>query len=99
VSITEYEHRDFALLDVMASGCSKGAAVAEWAAARGYVRGEVMAIGDNLNDLEMLQFAGVPVVMGNAAPSLLARANGWRVTTTNDEAGVAAAIRACILHP
>ncbi len=97
VSITEYEHRDFALLDVMAAGCGKGAAVAEWSSARGYGRADVMAIGDNLNDLEMLQFAGVPVVMGNAAPSLRARANGWHVTGSNDEAGVAMAIREFIL--
>jgi Cof subfamily protein (haloacid dehalogenase superfamily) len=98
VSITEYEHKDFALLDVMASGCSKGAAVAEWARLRGYSRDEVMAIGDNLNDLEMLQFAGMPVVMGNAAPALRTLTNGWRVTLTNDEAGVAAAIRDYILQ-
>jgi hydroxymethylpyrimidine pyrophosphatase-like HAD family hydrolase len=97
VSITEYEHRDFALLDVMASGCSKGTAVAEWVARRGYSRDEVMAVGDNLNDVEMLEFAGLPIVMGNAAPSLRARANGWRYTATNDEAGVAAAIREHIL--
>ncbi|HSL21754.1 MAG TPA: Cof-type HAD-IIB family hydrolase [Vicinamibacterales bacterium] len=98
VSITEYEHRDFALLDVMASGCSKGAAVADWAARRGYTRDEVMAIGDNLNDFEMLEFAGLPVVMGNAAAGLFARANGWRVTATNDEGGVALAIREHILR-
>lgn len=91
VSITEYEHRDFALVDVMASGCSKGFAVAEWATLRGYGRDEVMAIGDNLNDLEMLEFAGTPVVMGNACPSL--RSAGWHVTASNDEAGVASAIR------
>ena len=97
VSITEYEYRDFALLDVMASGCSKGSAVAEWVALGGYPRAEVMAIGDNLNDLEMLEFAGLPIVMGNAAPSLRARANGWRFTGTNDEAGVAAAIQEHIL--
>lgn len=97
VSMTEYEPRDFALLDVMASGCSKGSAVADWAAGRGYLRTQVMAIGDNLNDLEMLEFAGVPIVMGNAAPALRARANGWRFTSTNDEAGVAAAIQEYIL--
>lgn len=91
VSITEYEHRDFALVDVMASGCSKGFAVAEWATRRGYGRDEVMAVGDNLNDVEMLEFAGVPVVMGNAAPALLL--SGWHVTASNDDAGVAAAIR------
>jgi hydroxymethylpyrimidine pyrophosphatase-like HAD family hydrolase len=97
VSITEYEHRDFALVDVMAEGCSKGSAVAAWAASRGYARSEVMAIGDNLNDLEMLEFAGLPIVMGNAAGALRSQANGWRFTATNDEGGVAAAIREYIL--
>ncbi len=33
-------------------------------------REDVMAIGDNLNDMEMLQFAGLPVVMGNSVPEL-----------------------------
>ncbi|MGE5813011.1 MAG: HAD hydrolase family protein, partial [Acidobacteriota bacterium] len=97
VSITEYEQRDFALVDVMAPGCSKGSAVADWAGSRGYLRSEVMAVGDNLNDLEMLEFAGVPIVMGNAASGLRLHANGWRFTGTNDEAGVAAAIRDYIL--
>ena len=29
---------------------------------------QVMAIGDNFNDVEMLEYAGLPVVMGNAVP-------------------------------
>jgi Cof subfamily protein (haloacid dehalogenase superfamily) len=101
VCTTEYELRDFALLDVMASGCSKGAAVAEWALRQGVRPDEVMAIGDNLNDLEMLEFAGLPIVMGNAAPALLAHLDGlehWRLTRSNDEAGVAQAIREYILR-
>ena len=60
VDLTEYESRDFAMVDVLAAGCTKGATLAEWARRRGYERGEVMAIGDNLNDLEMLEAAGVP---------------------------------------
>lgn len=101
VCTTEYEPRDFALIDVMASGCSKGAAVAEFAARRGILPSEVMAIGDNLNDLEMLDFAGLSVVMGNAAPALQAHVDGrrhWRLTLSNDEAGVAHAIREHILR-
>jgi len=70
--------------------CTKGFALAEWAAARGYAPGEVMAIGDNHNDLEMLRFAGVPVVMGNSVPEL--KAFGWHETLSNDDSGVAAAI-------
>jgi 5-amino-6-(5-phospho-D-ribitylamino)uracil phosphatase len=90
VALTEYEHRNFALVDVVQAGCSKGSSLAAWASRQGVSPHEVMAIGDNLNDLEMLQFAGMPVVMGNAVPSL--KAFGWPVTASNDEAGVARAI-------
>jgi len=90
LALTEYEGRNFALVDVLHLGCSKGAGLAEWARMHSYARREIMAIGDNLNDLEMLEFAGVPVVMGNSVPEL--KVNGWRVTLSNDEAGVARAI-------
>ena len=43
---------------------SKGVGVAAAAAELGISREEVMAVGDNLNDLEMLCYAGVGVVMG-----------------------------------
>ena len=55
-----------------------------------------MTMGDNFNDLEMLEFAGTPVVMGNADPSLLERGEFY-TTVTNDENGVAAAIEQFIL--
>ena len=58
-------------------------------------RAEVMAIGDNFNDVEMLEFAGRPVVMGNAVEAL--RTRGWAETARHDEAGVAAAIRRFVL--
>ncbi len=97
VAVTEYEARDFSLVDVLAPGCTKGRTLAEWARRRGYTRAEIMALGDNLNDVEMLEAAGVPVVMGNAVPAL--RERGWALTLTNDEAGVAAAIRRFALEP
>jgi len=53
-----------------------------------------MAVGDNLNDVEMLDFAGVAVVMGNAADGLKSR--GYRLTGNNDEAGLASAISAYV---
>jgi Cof subfamily protein (haloacid dehalogenase superfamily) len=90
VAATVYESRDFAMIDVLNPKCSKGAALAEWAALRGLGREEVMAIGDNHNDLEMLSFAGIPVVMGNCVPEL--RTFGWHETASNDHNGVAAAI-------
>ncbi len=96
ISVTEYESRDFAMVDVVRAGCSKGATLVEWAARRGLTSAEVMAVGDNLNDREMLEFAGCPVVMGNAAPEL--KALGWPVTATNDESGVASAIERFALN-
>jgi Cof subfamily protein (haloacid dehalogenase superfamily) len=90
IAATVYESRDFAMIDVIHPACSKGAALAEWAALRGYARDEVMAVGDNHNDLEMLSFAGVPVVMGNGVAEL--KNFGWHETGTNDENGVATAI-------
>jgi hypothetical protein len=90
LAMTVYDQRDFGLVDVIAPGCSKGATLAEWVRRRGWSRQEVMAIGDNLNDMEMLQYAGLPVVMGNGVPEL--KALGWRETLSNNDGGVAAAI-------
>jgi Cof subfamily protein (haloacid dehalogenase superfamily) len=90
VAATVYDSRDFAMIDVLHPHCSKGAALAEWATLRGLVREEVMAVGDNHNDMEMLSFAGIPVVMGNCVPEL--RNFGWHETASNDHNGVAAAI-------
>ena len=90
LAVTMYEARDFAMIDVLNPICSKGASLAEWTALRGFAREEVMAIGDNHNDLEMLTFAGIPVVMGNSVPEL--KTYGWHETRTNDENGVAHAI-------
>lgn len=91
VALTEYVQRDFSLVDVMAPGCSKGTTLAEWSRARGIEAADVMAVGDNFNDLQMLEYAGVPVAMGNAVAELKTR--GWHVTGTHDEAGLAAAVR------
>jgi Cof subfamily protein (haloacid dehalogenase superfamily) len=90
VASTVYESRDFAMIDVIHPQCSKGAALAEWATLRGLTREEIMAVGDNHNDMEMLSFAGVPVVMGNCVPEL--KNFGWHETASNDHNGVAAAI-------
>ena len=90
LAVTCYASKNFAMIDVINPVCSKGSSLAEWAALRGFTREEVMAIGDNHNDLEMLSFAGIPVVMGNSVPSL--KTYGWHETGTNDENGVALAI-------
>jgi Cof subfamily protein (haloacid dehalogenase superfamily) len=87
---TEYPERDLSMIDVLNAGCSKGHALERWAAYRGYRREQVMAVGDNHNDVEMLEFAGHPVIMGNACEEL--RTRGWQVTGGNHECGLAAAV-------
>ncbi len=87
---TEYPLRDLSIVDVLNQGCSKGHALERWASYRGIAREQVMAIGDNYNDIEMLAFAGLPFIMGNASEEL--RRTGWAVTLPNDQNGVAAAI-------
>ncbi len=88
---TEYPARDLTILDILPPGCSKGTALKRLAERRGMWREEILALGDNWNDVEMLEFAGQPVVMGNAAPELLAmaRARRWKIAPGNDEDGVA----------
>jgi Cof subfamily protein (haloacid dehalogenase superfamily) len=87
---TEYPLRDLTIVDILNRDCSKGHALERWATHRGVPREQVMAIGDNYNDVAMLAFAGVPFIMGNACAEL--KSNGWRVTASNDDCGVAAAI-------
>jgi Cof subfamily protein (haloacid dehalogenase superfamily) len=91
VSLTEYIHRDFSLIDVTAPSATKGRALAWRAEQLGLAREDVMAVGDNFNDLDMLEFAGLPVVMENAVAGLKER--GWAVTGHHDQAGLADAIR------
>jgi Cof subfamily protein (haloacid dehalogenase superfamily) len=91
VSLTEYLHREFSLLDITAPDATKGRAL-EWRAQQlGIDRDEIMAVGDNFNDIDMLEAAGVPVLMGNAVPEL--HRSGWHVTGHQNEAGLAQAIR------
>jgi Cof subfamily protein (haloacid dehalogenase superfamily) len=87
---TKYASKDFAMLDVLPPGCTKGAALADWARSQGLHRDEILAVGDNHNDFEMLEFAGIAVVMQNCVPEL--KTYGWHETHSNDESGVAAAI-------
>jgi Cof subfamily protein (haloacid dehalogenase superfamily) len=91
VSLTEYVHRDFSLVDVTAPAATKGRALAWRAAQLGLGRDEVMAIGDNFNDVEMLEYVGTPVVMDNAVEGM--KRPGWHVTRHQDDAGLAYAIR------
>jgi len=92
---TEYPGRDLSIVDVLNAGCSKGHALERWANHRGITREQVMAVGDNYNDIEMLAFAGHPFIMGNASEEL--RSRGWTLTHSNADNGVSAAIEH-VLH-
>jgi hypothetical protein len=95
VSATHYPGRDFSLVDINAAGATKGHTLAAVAAHLGVARDEVFAIGDNHNDVDMLQWAGTGVVMGNAEPELLRL--GLPLAPSNDEAGLAEALRRFVL--
>lgn len=93
---TIYPHLDFTLIDILPPATSKATGIAAIAAINGFGSESVMAIGDNFNDLAMLEYAATPVVMGNADRDLLARQEFFK-TVNNDEGGVAAAIKKFIL--
>ncbi len=77
-------------LEFMNKHVSKGNAVTALAEHLGYSMAEVMAIGDQANDLPMLKVAGTGVAMGNATAEVKAVADVE--TATNIEDGVAKAI-------
>jgi hydroxymethylpyrimidine pyrophosphatase-like HAD family hydrolase len=93
---TEYPERDLSIVDILPGGCSKGVALLRLAATKGIRQREIMAIGDNWNDVPMLEVAMYPVLMGNAPEDLkdMAKARGWQVTTHHRDDGVAEAIEA-----
>jgi Cof subfamily protein (haloacid dehalogenase superfamily) len=95
---TEYPARDVSILDLLPRGVSKGWAVEQLANRLGIDRRETMAIGDNWNDVAMLEWAGQAVVMGNAALELrtLAKTTGWKQAPPNDQDGVAVVLEAAL---
>jgi Cof subfamily protein (haloacid dehalogenase superfamily) len=95
---TEYPARDLSILDLVPPGVSKGSALAHLAGRLGVDRKETMAIGDNWNDVGMLEWAGQGVMMANAAPELLAMAKtrGWKQAPSNDHDGVAVVLEAAL---
>lgn len=82
--------------EVMCEGVSKGRAAKVLADFYGISQDEVMCIGDNENDLSMIEYAGMGVAMGNAEESVKKAAN--YVTDTNNNSGVAKAINKFIIN-
>ena len=97
---TEYPGRDLSILDLMPQGVSKGKALENLARRLGVDRKETMAIGDNWNDVDMLEWAGQGVLMGNAAADLrtMAKMRGWKQAPPNNEDGVAVVLEAAIAN-
>jgi Cof subfamily protein (haloacid dehalogenase superfamily) len=92
---TRYRSADLTILDALSATASKGASLAAIANKHGVAREEVMAVGDNHNDLTMLRYAGIGVVMANAEDEL--KLMGFELTSSNEEDGVAQAIERHIL--
>jgi Cof subfamily protein (haloacid dehalogenase superfamily) len=83
------------IVDVTNKGVSKGNAVKNLAQSLGIKREEVIAIGDNENDISMLEYAGLGIAMANAKDSIKKIAD--YTTDTNDNDGVAKAIKKFVL--
>ena len=97
VLATVYSAQNFTLLDILYAEASKGYGLRKYAERHNFAHDEIMAIGDNFNDLEMLEVAGIPIVMGNASPELLEDSRFYS-TLSNDESGVALAIEKFVLN-
>jgi len=68
-------------------GNSKGKRLAQWVESQGLAMNQVIAFGDNFNDLSMLKSVGLGVAMGNAADEI--KANADLVIGDNTETGIA----------
>lgn len=95
---TEYPDRDLSIVDILPAGCSKGAALLRLAVRYGIDSAEIMAIGDNWNDLSMLEIAGHPVLMANAPSEIMeiGLERNWQIAPTHREEGVAQVIEAVL---
>jgi Cof subfamily protein (haloacid dehalogenase superfamily) len=94
---TVYPATGVVLLDVVHPAVGKAEALGFLQERWGIAPAETLAIGDNWNDREMVERAGLGFVMGNADPELLAL--GLPVLPTNDDDGVARAIEQHVLGP
>lgn len=83
-------HHDFPgrlLLEILHHQCSKASGIAYLADMFGIDRKEIIAVGDNVNDIEMIEYVGWGVAMGNAVEELKQVAD--EIAPSHDEDGVA----------
>ncbi|WP_295442372.1 Cof-type HAD-IIB family hydrolase [uncultured Thiodictyon sp.] len=93
-------HTTFSLpvtLEIMARGVSKGAALKRVAQRLGIGLDAVLAFGDGMNDLELLQCAGTGIIMGNADPRLRAALPALQVIGSNAQESVARHLEGLLL--
>jgi hypothetical protein len=95
---TTYPETDLTILDILPAGCSKASALEHLVQLRGLTSADILAIGDNWNDVAMLRLASHAALMSNAPDDLkaLAATSGWTLAPSNDEDGVAIAIEAAL---
>jgi len=84
------------LFEILPKGVNKASGLKALAEHLGIPREQIMAIGDENNDIEMIEYAGLGVAMGNAPDSIKALADV--TTTSNEEDGVATAIKRYVLQ-
>ena len=83
-------------LEIMPSKASKTSAINVLQRKFKVEQSEIVAMGDNYNDVDMIEYAGVGVAMGNAPDEVKKHSN--YITSTNDQDGVAKAITKLILE-
>jgi Cof subfamily protein (haloacid dehalogenase superfamily) len=93
---TEYPSEDLALLDVLSADANKSMGLKFLSRHTSVPMSKTLAIGDNWNDVDMLEAAGLGVVMANAVDEL--KALGFTLTASNDDNGVAKAIHRYVLN-
>ncbi|PJG57613.1 Cof-type HAD-IIB family hydrolase [Aeromonas cavernicola] len=82
-------------VELVQPGCSKGNRLAQWAASQGIAMADIVAFGDNNNDISMFEQVGLAVAMGNAASQV--RAYAQQVTADHNEDGIALALQRWVL--
>jgi Cof subfamily protein (haloacid dehalogenase superfamily) len=82
-------------LEIMPAKASKTAAINVLQKKFNIGKSEIIAMGDNYNDIDMLEYAGLGIAMGNAPEDV--KKHGNDVTLTNDEDGVAVALKKYVI--
>jgi 5-amino-6-(5-phospho-D-ribitylamino)uracil phosphatase len=93
--IMDNTNEEGAFLEIMSPGNSKWRALSRLIEREGFTAEQVIGIGDEVNDLEMIRHAGLGVAMGNAIPAVKAVAD--YITSSNEEDGVAHVIERFLL--